>query len=268
MISYGTAAKIEFIVDDNPLYVLPFFEEFLEHYDHVFPISRISLCPPMGKRSRQELFKQLRALYGSMGILRILTRLLRARVFGLLPRRRRARRYNTLRQLCKAYDIPCGRIGNPNQLAYREALEERAPDLLISVACPYILKAPVLSIPPMGCINIHHAPLPKYKGMMPTFWQLFHNEKSVGVTVHYMDEAVDEGKALLQEQMMIEPNESLDHLITRAKRHGAHCMARVLDRVLNGKDEFITLDETESSYFTFPTIEQMRDFRKRGLRVL
>ena len=260
--------KIEFIVDDNPLYVLPFFDEFLRHYADTFPISQISLCPPMGKRSRRELFRQLTALYGPIGICRVIARLVRARILGVFPRSRGARHFDTMTQICKAYDIPCRRIGNPNHDEFRNDLTQRAPDLLVSVACPYILKSSVLAIPPMGCINIHHAPLPKYKGMMPTFWQLFHNESSVGVTIHQMNAAVDEGHALLQAQMDIEPNESLDHLITRAKRHGAHCMARVFQKLLDGDHSAIALESTESSYFTFPTTEQMLDFRNRGLRVL
>ena len=268
MTSAQPSMKIEFIVDDNPLYVLPFFEEFVRHYEGEFPIARISLCPSMGRRSRLELFKQLIALYGPLGMVSILTRLTKARLLGLLPRRRGALRYETLTQLCKAHKIPFSRIGNPNQEEYTTALAQRAPDLLVSVACPYILKTKVLSIPCKGCINIHHAPLPKYRGMMPTFWQLFHKEVSVGLTVHYMSDKLDEGQALLQERLTIEPGESLDHLIGRAKRHGAHCMAEVFKRLAMGVPAEIKVDNVQPSYFTFPTTEQMLEFRRRGLRVM
>ena len=268
MTSTQPTMRIEFIVDDNPLYVLPFFEEYVRHYEGAFPIARISLCPSMGRRSRFHLFKQLTALYGPLGMVNILTRLVKAKLFGLFPRKRGALRYETLTQLCKAHKIPFSRIGNPNKQEYRIALAQRAPDLLVSVACPYILKTTVLSIPSKGCINIHHAPLPKYRGMMPTFWQLFHQEESVGLTVHYMSDNVDEGIALLQERLTIEPGESLDHLIGRAKRHGAHCMAEVFKRLATGGTTEIKLDNTQASYFTFPTTEQMLEFRRRGLRVL
>jgi len=268
MTSAQPAMKIEFIVDDNPLYVLPFFEEFVRHYERAFPIARISLCPSMGGRSRLQLFKQLTALYGPLGMISILTRLTKARLLGLLPRRREALRYETLSQLCRAHKIPFSRIGNPNKEEYRTALAQRAPDLLVSVACPYILTTKVLSIPSKGCINIHHAPLPKYRGMMPTFWQLFHQEESVGLTVHYMTDKVDEGHALLQERLKIEPGESLDHLIGRAKRHGAHCIAEVFRRIATGVTAQIELCDAQASYFTFPTTEQMLEFRRRGLRVL
>ena len=36
--------KIEFLTQEDSLYVLPFFEEFLRHYASEFEISRISCC--------------------------------------------------------------------------------------------------------------------------------------------------------------------------------------------------------------------------------
>lgn len=260
--------RIEFITDDNPLYVLPFFEELLANYAAEFTISRISLCRPMGKRSRLDLLRQLVALYGTFGSVRLFGRLLRARVLSILPRQRGAARYFSLSQLAKAYGIECERIANPNSAEFRTGLESRRPDLLASVACPYILKAPLLAIPTQGCINIHHAPLPRYKGMMPTFWQLFHGEKNVGVTIHYMTEAIDEGGVLLQEQLPVEQHESLDRLITRAKRHGAHAMAKVFRGIAAGTQTAVPLDNQCSSYFTFPTTAEMLAFRKRGLRAI
>ncbi len=44
---------------------------------------------------------------------------------------------------------------------------------------------------------------------MPTFWQLYHGEQQLGVTIHYMAAKVDEGDALLQESLPVTPGESL-----------------------------------------------------------
>jgi methionyl-tRNA formyltransferase len=104
--------------------------------------------------------------------------------------------------------------------------------------------------------------------MMPTFWQMFHGEKTVGVTVHFMAAKVDEGSALLQEQLAIEPGETLDHLIRRSKRYGAHCMARVLRQIASNSHVPISLDSSNGSYFTFPTIAEIREFHRRGFRAI
>src|SRR5713226_1602793 len=166
--------RIEFLTEENPLYVLPFFEEFLRHYTSEFDIAQVSCCRAMGKRSRRKLIRELAFLCGPLGLVRLLARLIAARLLGLLPRSRRAKRFYSLRQLCRAYSIPFVRVDNPNAPEFVARVKGRGSDLLVSVACPYILKESLLSVPKLGCVNIHHAPLPKYKGMMPTFWQMYH----------------------------------------------------------------------------------------------
>jgi len=260
--------KIEFLTQDDPLYLLPFFEEFFLRYGAEFEVVRISSSRPMGKRSRVQLLKELICLYGVVGFLKLLVHVAASRLLGWFPRGRGAPRYHTLSQLCRAYGVPHKRIGSPNLPEFLAEIRERKPDVLVSVACPYILKEDLLKVPPLGCVNVHHAPLPRYKGMMPTFWQMFHGEKKVGVTVHYMAAKVDEGAALLQDELEIEPGESLHELIRRSKRYAAHCMAKVLRDIAAQRQKAIALDQATGSYFTFPTLEQIREFRRRGLRAI
>jgi methionyl-tRNA formyltransferase len=260
--------KIEFLTQDDPLYVLPFFEEFFRNYASEFEILQASSSRAMGKRPRGQLFRELTSLYGPVGMVRIGAEVVASRLLGALPRGRDAGGFHTLAQLCRAYNLPYKAIASPNAKEFLAEVRERKADVIVSVACPYILKEQLLSLPPLGCVNIHHAPLPRYKGMMPTFWQMYHGEKKVGVTVHYMAAKVDEGAALLQEQLEIEPGESLDHLIRRSKRHGAHSMARVLRQIQNGTQQTIPLNHGEGSYFTFPTQEEIRQFHQRGLRAI
>ena len=260
--------RLEFLTQDDPLYVLPFFDEFLRNYSSEFEIVRISCSPTMGKRSRLQLLRELTALYGPLGLARLLAMSVKARVFGKVPRPRGASRFYTLKQMCAAYGIPCERIGNPNAPKFVTSVQQMPPDLLISVACPYILKPPLLAVPLQGCINIHHAPLPRYKGMMPTFWQMLHGETRIGLTIHEMAAKVDAGAALLQDSLEIERGETLHRLIQRSKRHGAHCMATVLRQIETNSNRPKPLDPAESTYFTFPTIAEIREFQRRGFRAI
>lgn len=260
--------KIEFITQEDSLYILPFFEEFLRNYAAEFEITRISCCRAMGKRSRIQLLRELKWLYGPIGLGKLLFQAGAARLLALLPRGRSASRYYSIAQLAKAYGIPYETVANPNQPEFTGGLQQRSPDLLISVACPYILKEKVLAVPPRGCINIHHAPLPRYKGMMPTFWQLYHGEQQLGVTIHYMAARVDEGDALLQESLPLTPGESLHLLIRRSKRHGAHCMAKVVRNLQANAAVPVQMNHAQGSYFTFPRREEALEFRRRGLRAI
>jgi methionyl-tRNA formyltransferase len=260
--------RIEFLTQDDPLYVQPFFEEFFRSYFDQFEILAVNCCPTMGKRSRFQLLREILSLYGLVGFARLACRLVTARLLGFLPRARQASRFYTLSQLCKSFQVPYQRIENPNSSLFLNKVRNRQPDVIVSVACPYIIKPQLLAVPHLGCINVHHAPLPRYKGMMPTFWQMFHGEKEVGLTVHVMTPKVDEGAALLQESLSIEPGESLDHLIRRAKKHGAHCVANTLRKIDSRCSSPIPLDHSHETYFTFPTHTEIQEFRRRGLRAI
>jgi len=260
--------RIEFLTQDDPLYILPFFEEFFREHASEFEVVQISCCRSMGKRSRWKLLRELVCLYRPTGFLRLLARGAISRILAVFPRQRGSASYYSLAQLCHAYRVPYQRIGNPNDAEFVRGITERNPGLIVSVACPYILKGPLLQAAPLGCINIHHAPLPRYKGMMPTFWQMYHGEKKVGVTVHYMSEKLDEGEVLLQSELEIEPGESLDHLIRRSKRHGAHCMAEALGQIASQRQVVLKADGADGSYFTFPTLEEIKAFHRRGLRAI
>src|SRR6266403_2477046 len=260
--------RIEFLTQDDPLYVLPFFDEFVRHFSSEFEILQISTSPTMGKRSRFQMARELTQLYGIVGMARLVGRVFVSNVLGIFPKKASAARFWTLSQLSRGYGIPHVQIGNPNDSEFVGSVRRRAPDLLISVACPYILKEPLLSIAPRGAINIHHAPLPRYRGMMPTFWQMFHGEKTVGLTIHYMVARIDEGEALFQDEQAITPGESLDCVIRRSKRHGAHCMADVLRQIASHSQSSIMLDHSKGSYFSFPTSDQIREFYQRGLRAI
>lgn len=259
--------KIEFITEED-FYVQPLFEEFISRFSSEFEIVRVSCCPIMGRRSRSKLARDLALLYGPLGFVRLLARHFTASLLSKGKRPRNSTAFYSIEQLCGAYEIPYAHIENPNAEEFVREVRQREADVLISVACPFILKNQLLKTPRFGCINLHHAPLPRYKGMMPTFWQLFHGEKSVGLTIHTMTEKIDEGQALYQDQMEIESNETLDHLIRRSKRRAAQCVAAVLQDLERGVATFNPLNQENGTYFSFPSREQIREFRRRGLRAI
>ena len=58
------------------------------------------------------------------------------------------------------------------------------------------------------CINVHLAPLPRYRGRHPLQWALIAGEETFGATVHEMSEAYDAGSILLQTTVVITPGSS------------------------------------------------------------
>jgi len=84
-----------------------------------------------------------------------------------------------------------------------EYIKEINPDLIISIFSKEIIPEEILKIPKYGCVNLHPALLPFYKGISPTFWVLANNEFRTGITLHYMDSGIDTGPIISQKEIII-----------------------------------------------------------------
>jgi methionyl-tRNA formyltransferase len=153
-----------------------------------------------------------------------------------------------------------------NSQEFLNTLKTLGPDVVVSVNASQIFKQPLLTLPPLGCINIHGAPLPKYRGRLPSFWALLNGESETGVTVHFMNEALDDGPIILQRRVPIVPGETQHSLIRKTKEVGADLLLEALDRLEKGPLETLPNDRSQATYYSFPTPEDGRKFRRLGLR--
>ncbi len=96
-----------------------------------------------------------------------------------------------------------------------------APDLVVVAAFGQILPGELIHGPRLGCINIHPSLLPKYRGAAPIQRTLIGGEEATGVTIMRMDEGVDSGDILLQEETPIGPEETFGELHDRLANMGA-----------------------------------------------
>jgi folate-dependent phosphoribosylglycinamide formyltransferase PurN len=168
----------------------------------------------------------------------------------------------------RAHDVPVCSPDDINARSFREQLQRQSVDLLVSVACPQIVKKELLAFPPKGILNIHGALLPKYRGKFPSFWVLANGEEKTGVTVHYMNEALDDGPIIVQRDVPITSEDTLHTLIRKSKiEYGAPALAEALQRIAEDRVETQENDEAQATYFSFPTDEAIAAFRRSGRRV-
>lgn len=87
----------------------------------------------------------------------------------------------------------------------KESVEENisSSDLVISAACPYLIKEYFLSLPRYGVVNLHGSLLPKSRGVSPLHWSLIRAEKTVGLTTHFIDKGMDSGDILIQSEIPV-----------------------------------------------------------------
>ena len=108
------------------------------------------------------------------------------------------------------------------------------PDLFCVVAYGKILPKDILDIPKKGSINVHGSLLPKYRGAAPIQWSVLNGDKKTGITTMYMDEGMDTGDMILQEEVEIGENETTGELWERLSKIGANLLVETLKKIENG----------------------------------
>jgi len=263
--------NIIFFTQEDPFYVKVFFDEFFRLCDRLNEIKAVVISRPMGKKSLSQLAGQMYQFYGARDFVQVGCRFVWKKLMG----RRKVRvgrgaelpKTHTVRQLCDAYGLKVFERSDINSPGFQEMIRAYSPDLFISVASPIIFRDALIVIPRLATINIHNAPLPNYRGMLPNFWQLYHGEKQAGITIHKIDTGIDTGDIVEQRFVPIDESDSLDDLIVKTKRLGAGMMLEVIEKFRNNT---VSCREMPSggSYFSFPGRADVLEFKRRGKRLL
>jgi len=99
-----------------------------------------------------------------------------------------------------------------NDLGLFEELKNLSVDVLAVVAYGQIIPKDTLKLSSYGGINVHPSLLPKYRGASPIQNTILNGEKKTGVSIMQMDEKMDHGPILAQQEVVLngeETNESL-----------------------------------------------------------
>ena len=151
-------------------------------------------------------------------------------------------------------------INSEKSLNKLRALE---PDLLISIAGNEIFKKDLINLAPKGCLNLHTGLLPKYRGLMPTFWAMKNKEEYIGVSVFFVDEGIDSGPIIEQEKLTIK-GMSQNEVILLTKKIGMDLIIKAIKKIKEEKFELKENNDDDMSYYGFPTRDDVICFTKSG----
>jgi phosphoribosylglycinamide formyltransferase-1 len=92
-------------------------------------------------------------------------------------------------------------------------LEEHGVDLVVLAGYMHLLTKPFLDRFPNRIVNVHPSLLPAFPGAHPIDDALAAGVTTTGVTVHYVDEGIDSGPIIRQEEVPVEPRDTLEERI-------------------------------------------------------
>lgn len=120
------------------------------------------------------------------------------------------------------------------EAAFLDTLREADPALAVVVAFGQIFPRALLDLPGRGCVNLHASLLPRWRGAAPIQAAIAAGDATTGVTTMVMEEGLDTGPILLQEELEIGPSETAGELAERLAAHGADLVTTTIDRLERG----------------------------------
>ena len=109
------------------------------------------------------------------------------------------------------------------------------PSAIVVVAYGQILPSEIINLPESGCINIHASLLPRFRGASPINSAIIDGATKTGITTMLMDEGMDTGPVLLQEEIEIRPDDTAGSLSDRLSHAGSGLILKTLEAMETGE---------------------------------
>ena len=170
-----------------------------------------------------------------------------------LPVLEQAHEEETILQMAAVRDIPVlelRRLGDPATVA---ALAAFAPDAICVACFSHRVPRAILTLPRLGCLNVHPSLLPANRGPDPLFWTLRNGDDKAGVTIHVMDEGLDSGPILAQRAVPIVEGVSKAELERACATAGGALLVAALRGLADGSLEPQPQDERLATAYPWPT---------------
>ena len=175
-----------------------------------------------------------------------------------------------LREAAARRHIPVADVENFHSEGSINMLRSAEADLGI-IYGTNIIKESVFSIPRLGSINLHQGLAPFYRGGPPVFWELFNDEREVGLTVHFVAPKVDTGDIILQKSFPLVYDRShgsnfdgfIEGFRSELRKPSAQLIANAVELIASGNFDRTSQDTTLGHRYRLPTKKEKDEMRRR-----
>jgi len=140
-------------------------------------------------------------------------------------------------------------------------------DIFLFTAFDKIAHQPFLAIPRIGTFNVHMGKLPEHRGGLSAFWVLRFGDTHAGVSVHRAVQELDAGEIVAESRFPVTTN-SMFVLMHQTFEVGAATINTALTRLSAGVWTPVSTVGRPSGYFRIPEARDIREFYRRGCRLI
>ncbi len=152
--------------------------------------------------------------------------------------------------------LQTGNINNENE--YLDTVLNNNIDIIIVLAFAQFLKNRLLSIPSIGCFNIHTSLLPKYRGAAPIQYALLNGDSITGVSIQKMIKKMDAGDIAISKEVNISDSETYKELYTKLMNEAALASGDFITQLLNNNISYLKQNEADVTFA--PTLKKQNGY--------
>lgn len=153
-----------------------------------------------------------------------------------------------VKQLAMEHELTVMQPASLKDAHTQQQLAEFEADLMIVAAYGLLLPKAVLSIPRLGCVNVHASLLPRWRGAAPIQRAILAGDRETGITIMQMDEGLDTGDMLLKHTTPIDNTDTAQTLHDRLAVMGADALMQALHLITEGTIERKPQNDTLATY--------------------
>jgi methionyl-tRNA formyltransferase len=158
-------------------------------------------------------------------------------------------------EFAKENKIPFFQTANINtEEDFLTKIKNENIDVIIVLAFAQFLSSEILTLPKLGCFNIHTSLLPKYRGAAPIQYAILNGDTETGVSIQKMVKKMDAGQITWSHSVNISPDETGGQLYTKLKFQAALSLNDFINDLVNNKIKYEEQNEDEVSFA--PTLKR------------
>jgi len=137
---------------------------------------------------------------------------------------------------------------NPNEDATLDKIANCKPDLFFLCAYAKLLGKELLRIPNKGAVNLHFSLLPQLRGAAPIQRAIMQGFEKTGVTTFFMNESLDRGEIIMQQQTRLQEFETYGELEKRLTDIGKTITKQTIEKIMEGNFKTTKQNNAKKSY--------------------
>ena len=159
--------------------------------------------------------------------------------------------YQPIHKIAAEHGIPYRKFQRINDKEHVEFIKEINPDYIFVIGLSQLVKKEIIDSAKTGVIGFHPTPLPRMRGRAANVWQVLLGVHRTKCTLFYIDEGIDSGDILGQEEYVIEDTDYAEDVVKKIDAAIGRMAYRVLTQIMDGKLEPQKQQEDEATYLSF-----------------